>query len=144
MIGGMGRVTRVGLWGLLAALGLTLSACPPRNRPDDGPSATQAASPLEIETAVTGKLRPGGARDRYLVKVVDPGPLTVRMSWNDQDGLDRVLVQGGTLGEIMVLDGRERQEMVEVLDVGPGFYTLELVPGARAASYDLIVAQARP
>ncbi len=105
--------------------------------PQDAPQSTVM---LELDEPATGKLVSVRQRPRYRVKILTPGKLNIRLSWNNQDGLDRILVQGGTLKEIVVLDGRQKLKLNESLDVGPGFYTLELIAGPQSASYNLVAS----
>lgn len=126
-------------WGLAACI---VPASPPPPLPSAPVDPGAAAAKLEFDVPVTGELGPT-TRHRFLLKHTSQGELLLRLSWNDQDGLDRVLVQGGTLSEIMVIDTRERFKLEKRLSLAPGFYTIELVPGSRAATFNLVLNQAR-
>lgn len=138
-----------GVMSLSASLLLlaVLTACPVP-APPSPPLPTSpvdpggAAAKLEFDVPVTGELSLT-TRHSFLLKHTSRRDVLLRLSWNDQDGLDRVLIQGGTLSEIMVIDTRERFKLEERLSLDPGFYTIELVPGARAATFNLVLNQAR-
>lgn len=122
---------------IASAVGGSWSGCVPAQVVDDPLNPQNVAKPLDFEDHVKGRL--DRRRERYLVKVSKAGLLHVDLSWNDQEGLDRVQIQSAQTGDVETIDGRNLLEIERRLPVTPGFYYLELVPGERSMSYDLVV-----
>lgn len=130
-------------WGAALVASLALAGCvnlPPQptyERPADQTAATS----LRLGQRVTGQVRgPGSKHPRYLFKVLQPGLVSVALSWNHQEGMDRVLIQRG-VSTPQELDCRERLKAEYRFQAEPGYHYLELIPGPEDASYDLVVVQ---
>jgi hypothetical protein len=106
----------------------------------EAPSTQRAAKDLELDSRVTGRLRAAtGERERYLLKLDRDGVLQIAVSWQDQEGLDRILLQRGATAPIESLTCRGKLRVEQRLPVQSGFYYLELVPGQEDTSYDMVV-----
>ncbi len=105
---------------------------------DEG-SQTTSATPLDLDEAVVADLGGGRSpRHRYLVRIGAKGRLTLRMSWNDQEGVDRVLIQGGTITDAVVVDARNQLKIEPSLEIAPGYYYVEIIPGRVPVTYNLV------
>ena len=111
-------------------------ACAAQTQIDRRPTAIA----LKLNEGVSDKLEED--RHRYLVKVLSEGSLKVDLSWNNQDGIDRVIFQGGRI-PVRTMLARARQKLVMETRVAPGFYYIELVPGDASTSYNLLVGLSR-
>jgi hypothetical protein len=126
----------------LSAAAVALEGCPLPPPPPtyDRPADLTAATPLRLGQRTTGHLTgPESVRPRYLVKVPEQGVLAISMSWNQQDGMDRVLIQRGVSAPLQTMECRQRLKADLRFQAEPGYYYLELVPGPEETSYDLVV-----
>lgn len=132
-----------GAWvGAVALLVATagLGCVTPSEGAQEAPSGQRAAQDLELDRRVTGRLRAAtGERERYLLKLDRDGVLQIAVSWQDQEGLDRILLQRGATAPIESLTCRGKLRVEQRLPVQSGFYYLELVPGQEDTSYDMVV-----
>lgn len=124
------------LAGLCLAAGCS-SSPPPKPPPD---SLHRHAVQLDIGVPRQGILMQPSTfgRHRYYVAIPKEGLINVQVSWNDPDGLDRVIViGGGTMADTVLARDQLRVDHVKRADRGA--YYIELVPGRYNTSYDILV-----
>ncbi len=126
---------------IVTLLTLTLalcSACAPREVVTPEISRGAVATPLPFGTEAKGRL--AGKRDRYLVRVDDPGVVSLDISWNNQEALERVEWSGPPPGGVVIIDGRDKLELQRRLPVTPGFYYIEVVPWEGRGAYRMLAS----
>jgi hypothetical protein len=121
---------------LLLVTVFLLSACAAQS----GVERPRSATSIQLNSNVSDTL--SLERHRYMVKVADEGTLSVDLSWNNQDGLDRIIFQGGRIPVRTIL-AQSRQKLSVNIRVAPGFYSVELVPGEAETTYNLLVRLTR-
>lgn len=131
MVDGVGQRWIAGVAVVLLVLG-----CVPREvvTPDVGRGAV--ATPLPFGTEAKGRL--AGTRDRYLVRVDDPGLVTLDISWNNQEAMERIEWSAPPPAGVIIMDGRDQLELQRRLPVTPGFYYVEIVPWTERGAYRIL------
>jgi hypothetical protein len=118
---------------MAALLGLFAVGCAPL---EAVPVRDVAAVPLPFGTQVSGRLTPE-VRDRYLIRVDEPGLVTLILSWRQQESMARIEWSAPAPVGVVVFDARNRVEMERRIPATPGFYYVEIVPWTDEGSYRL-------
>ena len=124
----MWRVLNIAMVAALLALG-----CVPRTVPDREP----VAMPLPFGKQVEGQLNPNRSM-RYLVRVDTPGMVTLRASWDPQEGMERIEWAAPPPLGVISFDARDAIQLERRIPVTPGFYYVEVVPWTREGSFRLV------
>ncbi len=117
----------------VAALGLFAAGCAPLKAI---PVRDVVAVPLPFGKQVSGRLTPE-ARVRYLIRVDEPGLVTLILSWRQQESMARIEWSAPAPMGVVVFDARNRVEMERRIPATPGFYYVEIVPWTDKGSYRL-------
>lgn len=128
-----GLVMALIVTGAAAGLG---QGCVPREVVTPEVPRGAVATPLPFGSEAKGRL--AGKRDRYLVRVDDPGLVSLDISWNNQEALERIEWSAPPPAGVVVFDGRDKIELQRRLPVTPGFYYVEVVPWTGRGSYRIL------
>lgn len=126
---------------LLLSLG-ALGACsaPQEADPMTAVDPVAKAVSLELDQPITEHFDGADSpRHRYLIKVLRSGLMVINLTWNNPEGINRMVIQAGA-GEMNTVDVLTQQEITHSMGVDPGYYTLELIPGPAPVSYNLLAS----